>query len=754
MPPLDERLRLAERTMVALVADAELPPKIGVHPAAGRLVRPRDAGPPARRRAAAAGRPARDQVGRRLPGRTAALGPAGDPRRSWSSSDPATGVPGRDPRRGPITAQRTAAVSGVAIAPVRAARRGPAGAGRRSSGPASRATATWRSSAHVLPGVELAIFDRARRSGPTALADAARATTEGSARAAVAATGPRRGRRRRRRRHRGVVRAPAERQVDDRGLAGARRPRRRRRLRDVLSPRRSRARRRCSSSTSAGSSSRTATRASSTATRTRPRRSARRSSRAGRCPPAAASSSRHLGVGLADLVFGDAILRRARGQLGIWAWSLAAVTHARPRGGRRRDDGRLDGAARPAAGFDDDAPRRVRRRPPARDLRRRDPDHPLVARRDPLYARWSREARSAGSRSARRSARRCSCRPGCSGSPTRGRLRGALGGDAARTGHPGRAPRPGRGRRALAADAVRRPAFAAFEPEAGLLWRGAGSRPSRAGSRGGRPVRARRARPGASRRAPPARRRDRRRLAHAAGDRSCSPAGRGCRACSRSPRRPHPGHQAGRPVHRPAARRRPVPRGALPCWVDYDARVLRHPGDRRPRHQDRARPLRPGRSTRRRRTDRRPGDRSGWRAATCAALPGPGRRAGRRDPRLPVRDHARHALHHRPPSRLRQRLARRRRLGPRVQARPGDRELRRRAHRRRANRPRGRALPPRPRRVPRRACAPARDSMVAGWSGGAEPSPSPPSAKRRGAARPGTSSASSAVRPIQSTSSG
>jgi len=32
MPALDERLRLAERTMVALVADAELPPKIGVHP--------------------------------------------------------------------------------------------------------------------------------------------------------------------------------------------------------------------------------------------------------------------------------------------------------------------------------------------------------------------------------------------------------------------------------------------------------------------------------------------------------------------------------------------------------------------------------------------------------------------------------------------------------------------------------------------------------------------------------------------------
>ena len=32
MPPVDERLELAERTMTALVADAELPPKIAVHP--------------------------------------------------------------------------------------------------------------------------------------------------------------------------------------------------------------------------------------------------------------------------------------------------------------------------------------------------------------------------------------------------------------------------------------------------------------------------------------------------------------------------------------------------------------------------------------------------------------------------------------------------------------------------------------------------------------------------------------------------
>src|SRR5690349_24816370 len=32
MPPVAERLELAERTMTALVADAELPPKIAVHP--------------------------------------------------------------------------------------------------------------------------------------------------------------------------------------------------------------------------------------------------------------------------------------------------------------------------------------------------------------------------------------------------------------------------------------------------------------------------------------------------------------------------------------------------------------------------------------------------------------------------------------------------------------------------------------------------------------------------------------------------
>ena len=32
LPPVEERLALAERTLLALISDAELPPKIAVHP--------------------------------------------------------------------------------------------------------------------------------------------------------------------------------------------------------------------------------------------------------------------------------------------------------------------------------------------------------------------------------------------------------------------------------------------------------------------------------------------------------------------------------------------------------------------------------------------------------------------------------------------------------------------------------------------------------------------------------------------------
>ena len=46
---LDERLRLAERTMIALVARRRAAAKIGVHPRPDGIVRPRDAGLPPRR---------------------------------------------------------------------------------------------------------------------------------------------------------------------------------------------------------------------------------------------------------------------------------------------------------------------------------------------------------------------------------------------------------------------------------------------------------------------------------------------------------------------------------------------------------------------------------------------------------------------------------------------------------------------------------------------------------------------------------
>ena len=67
------------------------------------------------------------------------------------------------------------------------------------------------------------------------------------------------------------------------------------------------------------------------------------------------------------------------------------------------------------------------------------------------------------------------------------------------------------------------------------------------------------------------------------------------------------------------------------------------------------------------------------RALPGHALPGPRRRPGRRDARLPVRVDAGQPVPHRPAPGLRQRLAGRRRLRPRLQARAGHRPLRRRA---------------------------------------------------------------------------
>ena len=156
MPPLAERLDLAERTMIALVADSELPPKIGLHP------RPAEsfahAMPAYLRGADPAG--ADDLVGmkwvagfdtnkgRGIPAINAVV----------ILNDATTGLPIAILDGGPITAVRTAAVSGVAIRrfapavtgrPVRAALVG-AGVQGRSHLPVLGAT---------LPGVDLSVFD-------------------------------------------------------------------------------------------------------------------------------------------------------------------------------------------------------------------------------------------------------------------------------------------------------------------------------------------------------------------------------------------------------------------------------------------------------------------------------------------------------------------------------------------------------------------------------------------------------------------
>lgn len=157
MPPLAERLALAERTMVALVADAELPPKLGVHPrpdgSFGHAM-------PAHLRGA-------DPDGRDdLVGLKWIAGFPGNRTRGLPAlhglvmlADPTTGVPIAILDAGPITAERTAAVSGVAIA-----RFAPRIEGRAPVAALIGAGAQGRSHlavlGAVLPDVRLAIFDR------------------------------------------------------------------------------------------------------------------------------------------------------------------------------------------------------------------------------------------------------------------------------------------------------------------------------------------------------------------------------------------------------------------------------------------------------------------------------------------------------------------------------------------------------------------------------------------------------------------
>ena len=188
MPPIEERLALAERTMVALASPggSELPPKIAIHP------RPEASfvhAMPAMLRGAdlfgdlvgmkwVAGFATNNELG--LPGISALV----------IVNDPATGIPLAILDGGPITAQRTAAVSGLAMR-----RFGPVIEGRAVRGALIGAGVQGHSHlpvfGHVLPGVELVLFDRDPRRAATLAEEAARtagiATVEiaTSARAAV-----------------------------------------------------------------------------------------------------------------------------------------------------------------------------------------------------------------------------------------------------------------------------------------------------------------------------------------------------------------------------------------------------------------------------------------------------------------------------------------------------------------------------------------------------------------------------------------
>ena len=191
MPTLAERLALAERALVALVADSELPPKVAVHPRPeGSFAHAMPAWLRGRHRDGSA-----DLLGMKWVAGFATNNTVGLPAINALVvlSDPRTGLPTAIVDGGPITAQRTAAVSGVAIARFKPE---PSGRPPRAAliGAGVQARSHLPVLGHVLPGVDVRLHDRhperAEALAATARDTAGIASVEvaGSAREAVEGT--------------------------------------------------------------------------------------------------------------------------------------------------------------------------------------------------------------------------------------------------------------------------------------------------------------------------------------------------------------------------------------------------------------------------------------------------------------------------------------------------------------------------------------------------------------------------------------
>ena len=169
MPPLPERLVLAEKTMRALGRDAELPPKIGVNP--------RQPGSVAHAMPALLRGPA-DDGSSDLIGLKWIVGFPDNPAIGLPTyhallllNDPRTGVPLAVMDAGTITAQRTAAISGIAIRlfmPETAGR--PAHVAVLGAGVQARGHVPVIG--HLLPGVAIKLTDRDGARATSLAADA------------------------------------------------------------------------------------------------------------------------------------------------------------------------------------------------------------------------------------------------------------------------------------------------------------------------------------------------------------------------------------------------------------------------------------------------------------------------------------------------------------------------------------------------------------------------------------------------------